>query len=170
MTKCPKCGSYIPDGGKMCIACGWKPESEEGAFTDMFKDNPYVNYLQQVMDTVVDKFPGKDDREKADSLPHDDSRWIAAASYLGPAFLYTYFAKSKDSELIKYHANQASILFALRMCFNLIGKTNAFGGIIKKMGKFGLSVLAFLGAKAAVANKLTPVPVIGDMINVTILK
>ena len=32
MNKCPECGAYIPEGGKMCIACGWKPEEEKKEF------------------------------------------------------------------------------------------------------------------------------------------
>jgi len=166
MTKCPKCGSYIPEGGKMCIACGWKPESENS----IFKDNPYVNYLQEVMDTVVDKFPGKDADEIAKALNLDNKNWIAAASYLGPAFLYTYFLRGgKDNELIAYHANQACLLFIFDVATNVFRKLPVVGKPLKKLCGIAAFVLAFMGAKKAVASKMEPLPFIGEM-GITILK
>ena len=87
MNKCPECGSYIPEGGKMCIACGWKPEEDSGRIPDFLKGNPYINAMQEVMGQMK-----KDDETgEYQGLPHDNTPWIAAASYIGPAFLYTYF-------------------------------------------------------------------------------
>lgn len=165
MTTCPECGAYIPDGGKMCISCGWKPEkADDGKFEDIFsKDNPYINYLQQVMDTVVKEFP-KDEVK----MEHDNSGWTAAASYLGPAFIYTYL-KNRDSELICYHANQACILFAANIALNFISKLPLVGGLIKKAGNIALIVSAFMGAKNAVAKKMEPAPGLSK-IDITVLK
>ncbi len=165
MTTCPKCGAYIPDGGKMCISCGWKPEKAEGgAFEDVFsKDNPYINYLQQVMDTVVKDFPKDEDR-----MTHDNSGWTAAASYIGPAFIYTYL-KNRDSKLICYHANQACLLFAANVALNFVEKLPLIGGLLKKAGGIALLASAFMGAKNAVAKKFEPAPGLGK-INITVLK
>ena len=167
MTTCPKCGAYIPDGGKMCISCGWKPEKAEGgAFEDVFsKDNPYINYLQQVMDTVVKDFPKDEDR-----MTHDNSGWTAAASYIGPAFIYTYL-KYKDSELVRYHANQACVLFGAEVLSKIFYKNRipVIGGALKNATNLLFFVLAFMGARAAVANDQKPLPVLGDL-NLTILK
>lgn len=163
MTTCPKCGAYIPDGGKMCISCGWKPEEDN----TLFKDNPFVNYFQEVMDTVVDKFP-KEELEEKLNLAHDNNRWIAAASYLGPAFAYTYY-KYGDNELVRYHANQACLLFIARICAGVVGKLPVLGGPVKSLAKLGLLLLAFTGARTAVANQMRPVPLVGN-VDVTILK
>lgn len=149
----------------MCISCGWKPEKAEGGvFEDVFsKDNPYINYLQQVMDTVVKDFPKDEDR-----MAHDNSGWTAAASYLGPAFIYTYI-KNRDSALICYHANQACILFAAKIVLDFVGKLPLLGGLIKKAGNIALLYSAFLGAKNAVAKKMEPAPGLNKL-DITILK
>ncbi len=160
MTKCPKCGSYIPDGGKMCISCGWKPADE-----DAYAENPFINAFQQVMDSVSDK----DENDLKDMLKLDNNRWIAAASYLGPAFLYTYFVKSKGDEFINYHANQACLLFMFDVATNVFRKIPIIGKPVKKACGLAAAVLAFLNAKKAVANKMEPVPFIGEM-GITILK
>ena len=162
MNKCPKCGSYIPDGGKMCIACGWKPDAD-----DAYTNNPFINALQEVVDSVKDR--ENDAENLAEALKLDNNRWIAAASYLGPAFLYTYFVKSKDSELIKYHANQACLLFIFDVATNVFRKIPVIGKPMKKACGIAAFVLAFLNAKKAVANKMEPVPFIGEM-GITILK
>lgn len=167
MTTCPKCGAYIPDGGKMCISCGWKPE--EKGFAEGIRENPFVNYLQEVMDTVVDKFPKEElEREISENMPHDNYRWYAAASYIGPAFIYTYY-KYNDSELVRYHANQACLLFIAKLLSDVIGKVKFIGKPIHKVLDLALFALAFNNAKAAVANKQTPVPVLGQL-GVEILK
>ena len=162
MTKCPKCGAYIPDGGKMCIACGWKPEEN-----DMFADNPIFTTFQNVMDSIGDKEENLE--ELADKLNLDKDRWIAAASYIGPAFLYTYFAKSKDSELIKYHANQACLVFIFDVVTNTFKKLPIIGKPLKKLGGITAFAFAFQGARKAVAGEMEPVPFIGEM-GVTLLK
>ncbi|MDO4815660.1 MAG: zinc ribbon domain-containing protein [Bacillota bacterium] len=156
MNKCPKCGSYIPDGGKMCIACGWKPEHEE-----MLKDNPFFDYFRSVMDSVSDKNDGGDG--VAEALQLDNKNWIAAASYLGPAFLYTYFVKSKGDELINYHANQACLLFIFDVATNAFKVIPVIGKPIKKLCGLAAFVFAFLNAKKAVAHKMEPVPFIGEL-------
>lgn len=155
MIKCPDCGAYIPDGGKVCLSCGWKPEADFGGIFS--KDNPYINYLQQVMDSVKDM-----PKEERDKLQHDDMRWIAAAGYIGPAFLYTYY-KHRDSELVKWHANQACVLFAAYLLCGVLDKLPLLGGLIKKTARAGISLLAFAGAKSAVANKTDPLPVVGTL-------
>lgn len=165
MNKCPECGSYIPEGGKMCISCGWKPEEKADFTPDFLKANPYIAYMQQVMDTVVDKFPGDKVNGGIEMLPHDDTRWTAAASYLGPAFLYTYFIKGKDSELVRYHANQACVLFGAEVLSTIFYKNKipVLGKALKKATNLMFFVLAFSGARAAVANKQKPLPVLGEL-------
>jgi len=133
-------------------------------FEDLFpKDNPYINYLQQVMDTMVNEFP-----KDSQGFEHDNSGWTAAAGYLGPMFIYTYL-KNKDNELVAYHANQACILFACSMLNNMAGKIPVVGGIIKRLGATAIMLLSFMGAKNAVAKSKTPLPIVGSL-NISILK
>ncbi len=149
----------------MCIACGWKPDDDDS----FLKDNPYINYLQQVMDTVVNEFPGKKDGEGGIDLgKFYDTGWIAAASYLGPAFIYTYY-KHNDKDLVRYHANQACLLFLLNIAADFVGKTPILGKPLKSIASLALFVLAFIGARAAVAKKCEPVPFVGEL-GIEILK
>lgn len=167
MNKCPECGSYIPEGGKMCIACGWKPEEDSSVIPEFLKGNPYINAMQEVMGQMK-----KDDETgEYQGLPHDNTPWIAAASYIGPAFLYTYFIKGKDSELVRYHANQACVLFVAEVLSSIFysKKIPVIGGALKKATNLMFFVLALIGARAAVADKQKPLPVLGDL-NLTILK
>lgn len=153
----------------MCIACGWKPEENDGLMPDFLKDNPYINAMQEVMGQLK-----KDDNTgeyEYQSLPHDNTPWIAAASYLGPAFLYTYFIKGKDSELIRFHANQACVLFGAELLASAFYKNKipVIGDALKKATKLMFFVLSIIGAKAAVAQKQKPLPVLGEL-KLTLLK
>lgn len=150
----------------MCIACGWKPEETDGAMPDFLKDNPYINAMQEVIGQMK-----KDDDGNFQSLPHDNIPWIAAASYLGPAFIYTYFKYGKDSELVRYHANQACVLFGTKLLSMVFyrNKIPFIGNAMKKATNVLLFALAFIGARAAVAQKEQPLPVLGEL-NLTILK
>jgi len=150
MNKCPKCGQYIPEGGKMCIACGWKPEKDS-------EDNPYISYLQDVYDKMVNDFPGK--TEKTDEYRE---RSLAAVGYIGPAFLYSVF-KAKDSELIRFHANQACTLFVLYLAAGAAGKLPVLGKPVSGLLKAALGVLAFTGAKNAYNGKSEELPYIGTL-------
>ena len=55
MNKCPQCGAYIPDGGRMCISCGWKPEGGNGMF-----DNPIFQYMQDAFEKAGPQMTGDD--------------------------------------------------------------------------------------------------------------
>ena len=156
MNRCPECGAYAAKGAKVCIVCGAKLEDTEET-TPL--EGEFFDYLQGMMDS----FAGKENE-----LAHDNERWIAALSYLGPAFIYTY-AKNRDSELIRYHANQACLLFIAWLAVGAVDKLPIIGGLLKKCARLGLSALAFTGAKNAVANKTEPVPFIGEL-GIQILK
>lgn len=155
MTKCPECGAYIPDGGKICLVCGFEPEKERS----IDGENGPINIFAELFEQA---------EKLQDTLPLDNSRWTAALSYLGPAFVYTYM-KNRDSEFICYHANQACILFAAYLVSGIFGKLPVLGGLLKKTARTALSALAFMGAKNAAQNKKEPVPYIGDL-GITILK
>lgn len=147
----------------MCIACGWKPEENDGILPDFLKDNPYVNAMQEVMGQLK-----KDDETgEYQGLPHDNTPWIAAASYIGPAFLYTYFVKGKDSELIRYHANQACVLFGAEVLSAIFYSNKkripVVGGALRKATNLLFFILAIIGARAAVADKEKPLPVLGEL-------
>ncbi len=151
----------------MCIACGWKPEGDDSIIPEFLKDNPYINAMQEVMGQMK-----KDDESgEYQALPHDNTPWIAAASYIGPAFLYTYFVKGKDSELIRYHANQACVLFGAEVLSSIFYKNKipVIGNALKKATNIMFFVLAIIGARAAVADKQKPLPVLGEL-KLTILK
>ena len=149
MIKCPECGAYIPDGGRICLTCGYKPEKENARFDENGPFDLFGELFEQ-----AEKLQGV--------LPHDDSRRTAALSYLGPAFVYTY-AKNRDNEFICYHADQACSLFAAHLLAGALDKLPLFGGLLKKTARAALSALAFTGARNAFQNKKEPVPYIGEL-------
>lgn len=153
MNKCPKCGSYIPEGGRICIACGWKPEKND----DMMNDNPILKYMQD----AFEKMSASQQDIDLEENPFREQE-LAALGYLGPMFLYSMY-KEKDSELVRYHANQAAMLFGLRILCEMFDKLPLLGKPIKKLASAGLVVLGFLGARNAFSNKKEPVPFIGEL-------
>ena len=103
MNKCPRCGTYIPDGGKVCLSCGWKPDAG-----DSFMDNPILKYMQEAFDAASPEMT------ESDAIPDEfKERDLAAVGYIGPAFLYSLI-KNSGSELVKYHARQSAMLRMLR--------------------------------------------------------
>lgn len=153
MNKCPKCGSYIPEGGRICIACGWKPEKND----DKMNDNPLLKYMQD----AFEKMSASQQNIDLEENPFREQE-LAALGYLGPMFLYSMY-KEKDSELVRYHANQAAVLLGLRILCEMFDKLPLIGKPIKKLAGAGLVVLGFLGARNAFANKKEPVPFIGEL-------
>ena len=155
MTKCPKCGAYIPDGGKLRLTCGYQPgkaaaeENENGPF------NLFGELFEQA-------------EKMQEPLPHDNTRWTAALGYLGPMFIYTYL-KNREDEFICYHANQSCLLFVCYLAAGAADKLPVIGGIIKKLLRALVSYLAFNGARNAAQNKKTPASYVGDL-GITLLK
>ena len=89
MNKCPRCGTYIPDGGKVCLSCGWKPGSDDG-----FMDNPILKYMQEAFDKASPEMT------EDDKIPDEfKERDLAAVGYIGPVFLYSLI-KNSSSELV----------------------------------------------------------------------
>lgn len=150
MKTCPKCGKYIPDGGKMCIACGWKPEPAENDSESRLK------YLQDAFEAISGK---ANSEAKTDEYKNSE---LAALCYLGPAFIYS-MRKAGDSKLVRYHANQSLILLAVYLVgSSLLRKLPLVGASAKSLCTLTMLVLAFLGARKAFSGKLEPLPVIGE--------
>ncbi len=154
MNKCPECGAYIPEGGRMCIACGWKPEGDDGIF-----DNPIFKYMQDAFEKANPQM------NENDAIPDEfRERDLAATGYIGPLFLYSLL-KNSGSELIKYHAKQSAMLLALHMLNGVVGIVPYIGKPVKKINTAILVVLAFLGARNAYFGKKEPVPYVGQIIS-----
>ena len=114
MNKCPRCGTYIPDGGKVCLSCGWKPGSE-----DSFMDNPILKYMQEAFDKASPEMT------EDDKIPDEfKERDLAAVGYIGPVFLYSLI-KNSSSELVRYHAKQSAMLLVI---LAFLGARNAYFG------------------------------------------
>lgn len=149
MKTCPKCGKYIPEGGKMCIACGWKPESTDSS-------DEQLKRLKEAFDAISD-MSGK-------SVQQDyKNTELAALCYLGPAFLYSMH-KADDSKLVRYHANQSALLLAAYIvCGSLLGKLPLVGRSARSVCTLMALVLAFIGARKAFSGKEEPLPLIGEL-------
>ncbi len=152
MNKCPICGTYIPDGGKVCLSCGWKPEN-----ADSFMDNPIFKYMQEAFEQASPEMT------EDDGIPEEfKERDLAAVGYIGPAFLYSLI-KKKNSELVRYHAKQAAMLLAMHVLNNALVVVPYFGKPLKKINTAVLVALAFLGARNAYFGKKEPVPFVGQI-------
>lgn len=120
MNKCPKCGTYIPDGGKVCLSCGWKPETADGVF-----DNLILKYMQDAFEKASPEMT------ENDTIPGEyRERDLAATGYIGPVFLYSLL-KDGSSELVKYHAKQSAMLLAMHMLNGVVGTVPYIGKPIK---------------------------------------
>ncbi len=154
MNKCPRCGTYIPDGGKVCLACGWKPDAG-----DSFMDNPILKYMQEAFDAASPEMT------ENDAIPDEfKERDLAAVGYIGPVFLYSLI-KNSGSELVRYHAKQSAMLLALHMLNSVVGAVPYIGKPVKKLNTALLVILAFLGARNAYFGKKEPVPLAGQIIS-----
>lgn len=150
MNKCPVCGTYIPEGGRVCLSCGWKPEN--GAADPIFK------YMQDAFDKASSNMD-----EAGFEVSGYMEQELAAAGYIGPAFIYSLI-KCRDSELVKYHAKQSGLLLLAHMINEAVGVMPFVGKPLKKINTAGLIILAFIGARNAYFNKKEPVPVIGQLV------
>lgn len=153
MNKCPRCGTYIPDGGKVCLSCGWKPEGGEG-----FMDDPIFKYMQDAFEKAMPQMTEDDD------IPNElRERDLAAFGYIGPMFIWSLI-KCSGSELVRYHAKQSAMLLALHMANSTLSIVPWVGKPVKKLVSASLVVLAFLGARNAYFGKKEPVPFVGQVV------
>ncbi len=154
MNKCPRCGTYIPDGGKVCLACGWKPDAG-----DSFMDNPILKYMQEAFNSASPEIT------ENDKIPDEfKERDLAAVGYIGPVFLYSLI-KNSGSELVKYHAGQSAMLLVMHMLNGVIGIAPYVGKPLKRLNTMLLVILAFLGARNAYFGRKEPVPFVGQIIS-----
>lgn len=153
MNKCPVCGTYIPDGGRVCLSCGWKPDGRD------VTDEPLFKYMKDAFDKAS---AGITDEEELKG-GYEDAE-LAAFGYIGPAFIYS-FLKRRDSELVKYHAKQAGMLLLAHIMNGAVGVMPYFGKPLKKINTALLIILAFQGARNAYFGKKEPVPFIGELIS-----
>lgn len=152
MNKCPVCGTYIPDGGRVCLSCGWKPEGGDAS-------DPIFRYIQDAFNKASSNMKETDDMN-SEYIEQE----LAAAGYIGPAFIYSLI-KCRDSELVKYHAKQAGLLLLAHMMNGAVGVLPVLGKPLKKINTALLIVLAFLGARNAYFNKKEPVPIVGQLVS-----
>ncbi len=154
MKRCPNCGTYIPDGGKVCLRCGWKPESDNDIF-----DNPILKYMQEAFEKASPEMT------EDDKLPEEyRERDLAATGYIGPVFIYSLI-KDGGSDLVKYHAKQSAMLLLMHMLNGVVGAVPYLGKPVKKLNTALLVVLAFLGARNAYFGRKEPVPFVGQILN-----
>lgn len=153
MNKCPVCGTYIPEGGRVCLSCGWKPAGDD------FENDPVFKYMKAAFDSASSNMPENGERDEEYM-----ERELAAVGYIGPAFIYS-FIKCRDSELVKYHAKQSGLILLAHMVNEAIGVVPYFGKPLKKINTALLIVLAFMGARNAYFGKKEPVPVLGELIS-----
>lgn len=153
MNKCPVCGTYIPEGGRVCLSCGWKPGGSN------IEDEPLFKYMKDAFDKAS---AGVTDENELNAEYEDKE--LAAFGYIGPAFIYSLI-KCRDSELVKYHAKQSGLLLLAHMMNEAIGVVPYFGKPLKKINTAVLIALAFLGARNAYFGKKEPVPVLGELIS-----
>lgn len=154
MNKCPRCGTYIPDGGKVCLSCGWKPDAG-----DSFMDNPILKYMQEAFNSASPEITEND--KITDEFKERD---LAAVGYIGPVFLYSLI-KNSGSELVKYHAGQSAMLLVMHMLNGVIGIVPYVGKPLKRLNTMLLVILAFLGARNAYFGRKEPVPFAGQIIS-----
>lgn len=152
MNKCPMCGTYIPEGGRVCLSCGWKPETGDAM-------DPIFKYMQDAFDKASSNMPGVDGMTS-----EYREQELAAAGYIGPAFIYSLI-KCRDSELVRYHAKQSGLLLLAHIMNGAVGVLPWLGKPLKKINAAVLIVLAFIGARNAYFNRKEPVPIVGQLIS-----
>lgn len=152
MNKCPICGTYIPEGGRVCLSCGWKPEGGDGM-------DPIFRYMQDAFNKASS---GMSETDSNSSAYREQE--LAAVGYIGPAFIYSLM-KCRDSELVRYHAKQSGMLLLAHIMNGAVGVMPVLGKPLKKINTALLIVLAFLGARNAYFNKKEPVPIVGKLIS-----
>ena len=152
MNKCPVCGTYIPEGGRVCLSCGWQPEGGDAV-------DPIFRYMQDAFNKASSNM------NETDSMTGEyREQELAAAGYIGPVFIYSLI-KCRDSELVKYHAKQAGLLLLAHIMNEAVGVLPGLGKPLKKINTAVLIVLAFLGARNAYFNKKEPVPIVSKLIS-----
>lgn len=136
------------------MSCGWKPTAENG-----FDNDALFKYINEAF------AKGMPQMTEEDEIPVEfRERDLAAFGYIGPMFIYSLL-KLGSSDLVKYHAKQSAILFALHMANSTLGVVPWVGKPVKKLFTAVLVVLGFLGARNAYFGKKEPVPIAGQVIS-----
>jgi uncharacterized membrane protein len=115
--------------------------------------------------------------EVVDPVDAADNRWIAAAAYLGPAFLFAWLL-GRESHFARYHLNQGAI-FAIAWIALWIGSVvgSMLLSVIPILGWLiaagvdlaivvGWIAMASIGVRNALAGRAEPLPILGRTITI----
>ena len=184
MSYCTRCGAYIPEGERVCQACGYdgtaqKSGAEESAredwsragaaqqqYTDTSKD-PWESKkrVREPWEQGEDWKPwlrGSRTERQGGSAPSGgqtgDERRLSVLSYVGPLFLLPLLLRRNDP-FVRFHANQGLVLFLLEC---LLG-TVLGDGLLALAGWIFCLYCLVQGAKNVAAGRMTPLPLIGGI-------
>lgn len=158
MSYCTLCGAYIPMGQTKCPACGYEQKQSSGAAV---QSAPQPKWEEQQSRQQEHRW-----EQEAQSTSHveyevfdgenEQTRRMSALCYVGPLFFVPLLLK-KDSEYIRFHANQGLALFLAELA-----AFGVFHGLIGLGLKLGCIYLAVQGVKNAAAGIREKLPVIGN--------
>lgn len=170
MAYCAKCGAYIPDGRKVCVACG-KPVNAQtqAAYAEPPREEkkPEQKPNTEKQRTTAEKL--KDIGEKAEQYIYegeeklkdagvDRSRLFSALSYVSFLCFLPYMFCAGD-EFARFHAKQGLILFVCSCVIDLIG----FIAPLMWLLRLCATLMMIIGIFNAVTGKKKKLPFIGNL-------
>lgn len=137
MSFCTKCGASVPEGDNFCPNCG-APTGATPAYVD-----------------ESDKTAGFSEEERT------RNKYLGALCYLGPVFVIIALLAERDSKFIRYHANQAIMLWILAFACALVCIVPIIGWIAGGIGSIVAFVFDIMGLVRAFKGRAVDLPLVG---------
>lgn len=185
MAYCVKCGAYVPDGHRRCLACGYdeaaaneKKETKKGGGADYaFGKASFKEELERQRRVQQERSrrwaeqeaerrrqgrgSGENNGAKNDSgdfgeFHAEPNRLLSALSYLSVLFILPFLLCPNDP-FARFHANQGAVLFGFGVLADVVGKIIPIGWVLTLFRLYCI----YKGMSSALAGRREPLPYIG---------
>lgn len=137
---CPKCGTQIPENDHYCPTCG----------------EPVGTAAKAPAETDHTAMFEPEDIER--------SRYLAGFCYFSVLFVILALLLEPNSKFIRYHINQAVVLYVFGILCGLVAIVPFIGWIASVIGAVACIVFTVMGIIHAVKGQAIDLPIIGKYI------
>lgn len=179
MAFCGNCGAYIPDGQKVCVACGAKGGAAQQEKQDFRKtleekqkvqqeankkwaEDAYKDYKQNSEHkTSTSAYASEQKTNKSKKKTREESmktfgKVLSILSYVSVC-CFLPFLFTKEDEFAKFHGKQGILLLILSAIIDILGGLSTVAFLLSAFRLY----LMYVGIKNVLNDKMEKLPYIG---------
>lgn len=175
MPYCKRCGTFMPEGARVCSGCGYRaaPERTEngkrertgqqtGEYHQEQNGQYEGSYSEQEASGASDASRRTWDAAYENNMYRDgmENKGLCILCYFGLLFLIPYFLRP-NSKFVRYHCNQGLLLLIADAVVSCLSRFGRIGSVLGAVGGVFIVVCMIQGIINAVSGRCEPLPYIG---------